>query len=284
MDAPGTYRTQQCVEAFKPHLPAAYQGNKALAAHGLVRTGLFGEHRCPPGTFGVSADLGSAGGSPFDYALVCCKSCDSEPAAAQLARHGALLGDGVRVVLFQNGYGNVEVFSAALGPERMYAARVSHRIDADLWAKILYNARPNPLGAVLDATYGELGASAEARRIMERIAAEGYAAMEASGHRTHWSDAGAFLRAFYEEMLPPTREHKSSMLQSLRAGRRTEVEALNGALARLGREHGLATPCNDLVAALMRHLEARGSVSRPAPYRSSSGLARPGAMDCNRCV
>jgi 2-dehydropantoate 2-reductase len=84
-------------------------------------------------------------------------------------------------------------------------------------------------------------------------------------------------------MLPPTREHESSMLQSLRAGRRTEMEALNGALARLGREHGLATPCNDLVAGLVRHLEARGRVTRPT-HSSSSGLTRSGAMDCSRCV
>ena len=288
----------------------------ALETCGLVRTGLFGEYRCLPGAFEVSPDVGSVAGSAFNYVLVCVKSYDSQQVAADLGQRNWLVPAGARVVLFQNGYGNVELFSAALGPERVYAARVitgfrrlsphhvditvhaapvhvgsflpgrsdlvadlcealtagdlparvSHHIDADLWAKILYNAMLNPLGALLDATYGELGESPEGRPIMERIAAEGYAVMRASGHRTHWPDVGAFLEAFYEEMLPPTGEHESSMLQSIRNGQRTEIDALNGALAKLGCEYSIDTPYNEMITALVRHLEAggAGTVSRHA--------------------
>ncbi|MFH1570349.1 MAG: 2-dehydropantoate 2-reductase, partial [Gemmatimonadota bacterium] len=103
---------------WQAHLVGRPATGAALAAHGLWRTGLFGECRCPPGSFGTGPDLESAGRSPFDYVLVCAKSYDSEAVAADLARHAHLLAETTRVVLFQNGYGNVEVFSAALSPER----------------------------------------------------------------------------------------------------------------------------------------------------------------------
>jgi 2-dehydropantoate 2-reductase len=115
----------------------------------------------------------------------------------------------------------------------------------------------NPLGALFDATYGELGASAEAREIMGRIAAEGFAVLAASGRQTHWPTAPDFLEAFYGEMLPPTRAHPSSMLQDIRRGRRTEVDSLNGAVVALGRENRVATPVNELMVTLIHLLESR---------------------------
>jgi 2-dehydropantoate 2-reductase len=141
-------------------------------------------------------------------------------------------------------------------------ARVSRDIQADVWAKILYNAMLNPLGALLDATYGELGSSPWTRRLMARLAAEAFEALAAAGVRTHWPDARAFLRAFHRSMLPPTRDHESSMLQDIRAGQRTEVDALNGAIVELGRRHGVATPCNDTIVGLLHALEER---ARPRP-------------------
>ena len=134
---------------------------------------------------------------------------------------------------------------------------VSQCIEADLWAKILYNAMLNPLGAIFGATYGELGASEHTRSIMGRIAAEAFAVMRTSGHSTHWPGADPFLEAFYGQMLPPTRDHESSMLQSIRAGRRTEIDALNGALVALGKEHQVPTPVNETVVTLLRFLESR---------------------------
>ena len=47
------------------------------------------------------------------------------------------------------------------------------------------------------------------------------------------------------------------MWQDLQAGRRTEIEALNGAICRYGRESGLATPYNETVCHLLRFLENR---------------------------
>jgi 2-dehydropantoate 2-reductase len=47
------------------------------------------------------------------------------------------------------------------------------------------------------------------------------------------------------------------MLQDLRAGRRTEVDALNGAIVALGRQHGVPTPVNEMVTEMIKFLEDR---------------------------
>ena len=50
--------------------------------------------------------------------------------------------------------------------------------------------------------------------------------------------------------------HKASMLQDVEARRATEVDYLNGGIARFGRELGVPTPLNTAVAALVKGLEA----------------------------
>jgi len=133
----------------------------------------------------------------------------------------------------------------------------SARIAEDLWAKLLYNATLNPLGAILGASYGALGASPHTRPVMEALARETFVAMRASGFRTHWPSPDAWLADFYARLLPPTAAHESSMLQDLRAGRRTEIDAISGAVVDLAARHGVDVPVSRSVLALVRFLEAR---------------------------
>ena len=73
-----------------------------------------------------------------------------------------------------------------------------------------------------------------------------------------WPDADAYRKHFHTELIPPTARHESSMLQDLRAGRRTEIEALCGAVERLGRELGIDTPVVSALATLVRAAEQEG--------------------------
>jgi 2-dehydropantoate 2-reductase len=130
-------------------------------------------------------------------------------------------------------------------------------IARDLWAKLLYNGLLNPLGALLGVSYGELGANAGVRETMRALAGEIFAVMEAAGYETHWPDAGSYLEDFYERLLPPTARHESSTLQDLRAGKRTEIDALTGAVVRLGEEHGVPVPVNRTLLAQVRFIEAQ---------------------------
>ncbi len=135
---------------------------------------------------------------------------------------------------------------------------------AELWAKILYNGCLNPLGAILDVPYGSLAEGAETRARMDRIAHEIFAVMHAAGYATHWADADAWLAHFYDVLIPPTRAHESSMLQDIRAGRRTEIESLTGAVVALAREHAVDAPENERLLAAVRTAEESAVRTRAA--------------------
>lgn len=128
-------------------------------------------------------------------------------------------------------------------------------IGRDLWAKMLYNCALNGLGAILDVPYGRLAEADSSRRIMDAVIDEVYAVMRAAGHATHWADPAAFKRVFYERLVPDTAEHRSSTLQDIQARKRTEIDALNGAVLDLAGQHGLRTPFNEAIWNLVKFIE-----------------------------
>ena len=132
-------------------------------------------------------------------------------------------------------------------------------IEKDLWAKMLYNCALNPLGAILGVPYGALAGQPTTKALMNRIVEEVFAVMLAAGYRTHWQKAQEFLDLFYERLVPDTAEHKSSMLQDIAAGKRTEIDALNGAVIRLADAHGLNVPYNHAVYNLIKFIEGSRS-------------------------
>jgi 2-dehydropantoate 2-reductase len=134
---------------------------------------------------------------------------------------------------------------------------VSDDIECELWSKMLYNCALNPLGALIGVAYGELARHPETRSILEATIVEIFGLLAATGRRTRWRDASEYLRVFWDELLPPTAAHESSMLQDLRAGRRTEVDALNGAVVALAAECGLDVPVNRALLSLIRAREAQ---------------------------
>jgi 2-dehydropantoate 2-reductase len=136
---------------------------------------------------------------------------------------------------------------------------VSGNMAAEIWAKLLYNCALNPLAALLGVPYGALGEQAGSREILCAVVRELFAVLEASGHATRWAGADDYLAYFFGELLPATRSHESSMLQDLRAGRETEIEALSGAVVALGRRFSVATPVNAALATLVRSLHPRGA-------------------------
>ncbi len=133
--------------------------------------------------------------------------------------------------------------------------KITRHIGKDLWAKMLYNCALNGLGAILGVPYGKLGDSEHTRRIMNGIVEEVFRVMKPSGYETHWERPEQYLAAFYENLLPATYEHESSMLQDLRARKRTEVDALNGIVVRQARALGIEVPFNEMVYRMVKYLE-----------------------------
>ncbi|MGH0030425.1 MAG: ketopantoate reductase family protein [Myxococcota bacterium] len=136
-------------------------------------------------------------------------------------------------------------------------ARTTPDVASELWGKVLYNCALNPLGAILGVPYGELARRPQTRALMQAVVAEILAVMRAEGPAPRWADADAYMRHLYGTLLPPTEDHESSMLQDVRAGRHTEIDALCGEIAARGARVGLATPVNAALAVLVRALEGR---------------------------
>ncbi|GIW40900.1 MAG: 2-dehydropantoate 2-reductase [Candidatus Binatia bacterium] len=126
-----------------------------------------------------------------------------------------------------------------------------------IWAKVFYNAALNPLGALLGVPYGALAESEATRGFMDHVIDEAYAVARAEGIPLPWPDAGAYRELFYSRLVPSTYDHRSSMLQDLERGRRTEIEAINGAVWRLAERHGMAAPYNEALTRLVRYREGR---------------------------
>ena len=134
---------------------------------------------------------------------------------------------------------------------------VTPDISKDLWAKMLYNCPLNALGALLEVSYGLLGENKNTRKIMEIIINEVFSVMHAMGYGTHWNNSKSYLKDFYGELLPSTYDHESSMLQDLRAGKMTEIEAINGVIVLEGKKRNILVPGNSMIRNLLQFLQGR---------------------------
>lgn len=52
-------------------------------------------------------------------------------------------------------------------------------------------------------------------------------------------------------------DQRSCRTAGLQAGKKTEIDALNGAVIRLGKELGIAVPCNEMLYNMIRFMEQR---------------------------
>jgi 2-dehydropantoate 2-reductase len=137
-------------------------------------------------------------------------------------------------------------------------------IWAAIWGKVLYNCSLNPLGALLEVSYGDLGENAETRGVIKVIIEEIFRVMRAKGVKVPYQDADEYYHYLLEKQLPPTVGHRASMLQDILLGRQTEIDALNGAISSYGRDYGIITPYNDLLTALIKFKEKKKAFS-PIP-------------------
>jgi 2-dehydropantoate 2-reductase len=137
---------------------------------------------------------------------------------------------------------------------------LSDEIAAFLWGKVLYNCSLNALGAILNVPYGGLQEAPEVMGVMQQIIREIFNVARAKSVKLPYENADAYYKTLTEIQLPPTATHRSSMLQDMAKGSRlTEIDALNGAISRYGREQGVPTPVNDVITAIIKGFQAMSS-------------------------
>jgi len=120
-----------------------------------------------------------------------------------------------------------------------------------IWGKLIANAAINPLGALLRCQNGQTVERSAARELFVGLAREAGAVASALRVTLPFDDPAAHA----EGVARVTYGNRNSMLQDVENRRRTEIDAINGAVARLGAEHGVPTPLNATIATLIRALE-----------------------------
>jgi 2-dehydropantoate 2-reductase len=139
-------------------------------------------------------------------------------------------------------------------------------IGRDLWEKMLFNCSVNPLGALLRATVGELASAASLRPVLGGLVAEAFMVLRAAGFEARSRNTAEYLDVLYRDLAPRGGDHPPSMLQDLRRGRQTEIDALNGAVVSLGTRFGVAVRRHRRICELIRSVECiRGGAGSSWP-------------------
>jgi 2-dehydropantoate 2-reductase len=120
-----------------------------------------------------------------------------------------------------------------------------------VWEKFICNVAFSGTCTLTNLTVGEVLADADAFKVAAGCASEAYAVAKAKGIAVDIADPVAYVRAFGEK-IPGARP---SMLLDHLAGRRSEIDVINGSVPRVGAEVGVPTPMNETVVALVRARE-----------------------------
>ncbi len=145
--------------------------------------------------------------------------------------------------------GRVRALAATLTDAGL-PTEVSGNIHGLQWAKLLINAAINPLTAVLSVTNGRLLELPDAPAIMRRAVAEGEAVARAAGVGLPFDADGIWAQVTEAARL--TGANRSSMLQDVLHGRRTEIDSINGVIVSEGRRLRIPTPVNETLCNLVR--------------------------------
>ena len=116
-----------------------------------------------------------------------------------------------------------------------------------LWEKFIFICGFAGISALTRLPVSLIRGTPETRRLVELAMREAAAVGLAHGVPLESDVVTAQLARL--DLLPPA--SKASMARDLERGRRLEIEALNGAVARLGRERGVPTPVNEFVHAAL---------------------------------
>jgi len=128
---------------------------------------------------------------------------------------------------------------------------ISTNVAGELWAKLVVNCAYNALSAIAQLPYGKMIEGAGVRDVMRDVVEETLAVAKASGVVMA---PGMLERTYAIAEAMPTQY--SSTAQDLARGKPTEIEHLNGFVARRGAALGVPTPANRALYALVRLLES----------------------------
>lgn len=229
--------------------------------------------------------------------LFCVKSADSEHAAREMAPY--LEPDAV-IICLQNGAENPEIVRRVLPhcviPAVVYVATemagpghvkhhgrgelvigdalesaniagwfaqsgvpvdVSANVMGPLWGKLIINCAYNAISAISQEPYGKMVEVDGVPQLMQTVVTECLAVATAEGISVP-GDMYETVRTLASTMF----SQYSSTAQDIARGKQTEIDYLNGYVCRLGQKHGIPTPANQALLALVKLLSSKSNPQR----------------------
>ena len=140
----------------------------------------------------------------------------------------------------------VDFFATAQVP-----VRISADVMAELWSKLMVNCAYNAISGIAQASYGRLAAMAEVRALQETVVREVVALAAAEGVKLPLAPALEAMQRIAGAMPAQL----SSTAQDMARAKPSEIDHLNGFVARRGAALGVATPANQALHALVKLIE-----------------------------
>ena len=146
--------------------------------------------------------------------------------------------------------------------EALNRAGIENAVPRDImramWWKFMVNVGINQTSAALRAPYGVFQSSIDARALMRSLMQEVVNLAQKAGIDLTENDIDEWDGIM--STLSPT--GKTSMLQDVEAGRKTEVELFAGKVVALGKTFEVPTPVNQTVQHIIKAIESQGKNSR----------------------
>ena len=245
----------------------------------------------------VSANTDPAAVAGSKLVLCCVKSNDTLQAAKDMAPH---LEPGAIVLSLQNGYDNAERLQKSLGrlvyPAVVYVATemagpghlrhhgrgelvigqfagssevvaefalagvpvsASENVAGQLWSKLIINCAYNGLSAITQMPYGQIVVGDGMREVIDDVINECLEVAKADGVSVQ-NDIRFAVAGIAQSMATQI----SSTAHDVARGRLSEIDYINGYVVRRAATHGIRTPANRTILALVKLLEQRNAESK----------------------
>lgn len=129
--------------------------------------------------------------------------------------------------------------------------KIPQDINRSMWLKFMLNVSSNQTSAILNKTFGQMQHSPKFRNLLKNIMLEVAAIANAKGVK----DTDTLIQDAFKIFDTMSSDGKTSMLQDIEAGRKTEVEMFAGTVIELGEKYNIPTPYNKVLKEMIEVIE-----------------------------
>ena len=128
--------------------------------------------------------------------------------------------------------------------------KISANINREIWSKAIVNSSINPLTTIFQCKNGYLIKNPLLENILDKICIESTKVANSEGISLSYND----MIKKTKEIVRDTSENYSSMLQSFKQGKKTEIDSINGKIVEIGKRHSLELPINEVLVYLIKKI------------------------------